>query len=79
MSILLDLLYGAAAIVYLPILVYRIITTGKYRSGWGERFGRVPRRSGSAPCVWVHAVSLGEVNATRTLIAEIQRRLPQAP
>src|SRR5207302_9866502 len=27
-------------------------------------------------CVWVHAVSLGEVNATRTLIAEIRRRLP---
>src|ERR1044071_10382756 len=77
MTILLDLLYGAAALLFLPILTYRIIFTGKYRSGWPERFGHVAPRRGGAPCVWLHAVSLGEVNATRTLVAAIRRRLPE--
>ena len=37
------------------------------------RFGRrVPRR-GHRPCVWIHGVSLGEINATRTLVEEIRR------
>src|SRR5262245_3923881 len=75
-ELLLDLLYAIAAIFYLPFLAYRIVVIGKDRSGWGERFGRVPRRTGMKPCVWIHAVSLGEVNATRTLIAAIGQRFP---
>jgi 3-deoxy-D-manno-octulosonic-acid transferase len=72
----LDLLYLPLAIAYLPFLVYQMIALKKNRRGWAERFGAVAVRSSDRPCVWVHAVSLGEVNATRSLVEEISRRLP---
>ncbi len=71
-----DLLYLPAAALYLPFLLYQMIALGKNRRGWGQRLGGVPMRSGDKPCVWIHAVSLGEVNATRTLVDEIARLLP---
>lgn len=73
---LLDLLYIPAAILYLPILLYQMIALGKNRRGWAERFGAIRHRSGTRPRIWIHAVSLGEVNATHTLVSEIRRRLP---
>lgn len=76
MTWLLNLLYVFAAIAYLPIILYQMLVQKKNRRGWRERFGYVKRRVGRKPCVWIHAVSLGEVNATRSLVAEIERRLP---
>ncbi len=76
-SIVLNLLYLLAAVVYLPYLLYQIIVLGKNRRGWAERLGRVPARAGERPCVWIHAVSLGEVNATGKLVEEIEARLPE--
>ncbi|NLG44657.1 MAG: 3-deoxy-D-manno-octulosonic acid transferase [Phycisphaerae bacterium] len=44
---------------------------------WREYLlGRVPPRPVSANCVWIHGVSLGEINATRTIIEELRRRTP---
>jgi 3-deoxy-D-manno-octulosonic-acid transferase len=48
----------------------------KYGDGWPQRFGQLPPRRDDRPSVWIHAVSVGEVNATRTLVAEIERSLP---
>lgn len=75
--LLMDLLYLPVAALYLPFLLYQMIALGKNRRGWGQRLGSIPLRSGKNPCVWIHAVSLGEVNATRTLVEEIGRRLPE--
>jgi 3-deoxy-D-manno-octulosonic-acid transferase len=36
----------------------------------------VPSRPVGAKCVWIHGVSLGEINATRTLVEELHRRSP---
>jgi 3-deoxy-D-manno-octulosonic-acid transferase len=55
-------------------LVYRVIRHGRYRTGWGQRFGKVSRRSPLRRCIWLHAVSMGEVNAAKTLIAEIEKQ-----
>ncbi len=71
---LLDFLYVFAALAYLPVLVYQALVLKKSRGGWGERFGDIPLRTGDRLCVWVHAVSLGEVNATRSLVAELKKR-----
>jgi len=38
--------------------------------------GRAPRRTTDATCIWLHAVSVGEVNLLATLIGEIARRRP---
>ena len=72
----LDLLYLPLAVAYLPFLLYQMIVLKKSRFGWAERFGAVATRPVGRPCVWIHAVSLGEVNATRSLVDEISRRMP---
>ncbi len=74
---MLNLLYLLAALVYLPFLLYQMIFLGKNRRGWRERFGRIPVRGDGRGCVWIHAVSLGEVNATRRLVEEIETHLPE--
>jgi 3-deoxy-D-manno-octulosonic-acid transferase len=74
--LVLDLAYVPLAILYLPFLLYQMAALKKNRRGWGQRLGFVRRRVSNRPCIWIHAVSLGEVNATRRLVAEIERRLP---
>jgi 3-deoxy-D-manno-octulosonic-acid transferase len=77
MSVLLDIIYLlAAAIIGWPFLLYRRWTRGPSRVPFREYFGSVPSRSVASRCVWIHAVSLGEVNATRTIVEELRRRSP---
>lgn len=76
----LDFFYVIAAIVLLPVWLIRMVWTGKIRTDWPGRFGRVRLRHGGAeaPTILIHAVSVGEVNATRTLV-ELLERDPQRP
>jgi 3-deoxy-D-manno-octulosonic-acid transferase len=77
MATLLNAAYLVVALLLSPWLLWRSIATGRYRRGWGEKLlGRVPRRVGDRPCLWLHAVSVGEVNLLGTLIDEIARRHP---
>ena len=51
--------------------------SGKYREGWAEKFrGKAPLRIGDRPCLWFHAVSVGEVLLLRPLLRELARRRP---
>lgn len=77
MSRLLNLLYLTLLALLSPLILYRSLRTGKYREGWAEKFlGRCPERVGRGPCIWFHAVSVGEVRLLKPLIAEIQKRRP---
>lgn len=76
MSFLLDLAYGVGATVASPYLVYKALTSEKFRTGYGERLGDVVRRRGEGPCVWVHAVSVGEMNLVRPLVAGLEEGFP---
>ena len=76
MRLLLDMVYFLTAIAVSPMLVYRMIRHDRYRTGWGQRFGKVARRDPRKRCIWLHAVSMGEVNAAKTLVAEIERQFP---
>ena len=59
---LLNLVYVALLAAVSPLLLYRRLRLGKYRDGWAEKFwGELPERTSSRPCVWLHAVSVGEV------------------
>ncbi|MCB9852431.1 MAG: 3-deoxy-D-manno-octulosonic acid transferase [Phycisphaerales bacterium] len=75
-TFLVDLIYLPLALLYLPILLYQMIALKKNRSGWRDRFGGVPVRSGDAACVWIHGVSLGEINASRTLVEQLALQRP---
>ncbi len=77
MGYLLDLLYLAAIVVASPYLLYAAIRYGKYREGWRQKFlGSVPLRSGKNKCIWLHAVSVGEVNLLAPLIARWDAQFP---
>lgn len=71
-----DLAYLIAVLIYLPIALYQIVFLGKNRTGWRERFGAVPRFDPQRRRIWIHAVSLGETNATPKLVAGLRERLP---
>jgi len=76
MRFVIDLMYVLAALAYSPVIVLRILRQGRYRSGWGQRFGKLDRKEPQKKCIWLHAVSVGEVNAAQTLIAEIEKQFP---
>ena len=63
-------LYSAALYLLLPITVYHLIWRGfrqrDYFRRWNERYASYPRlQYDDAPrdTLWIHAVSVGEVNA----------------
>jgi 3-deoxy-D-manno-octulosonic-acid transferase len=74
MKYVLDFLYLLAGLAYSPVIIYRIIRHGRYRTGWSQRFGKISRRNPEKKCIWLHAVSVGEVNAAKTIIKELQTR-----
>jgi 3-deoxy-D-manno-octulosonic-acid transferase len=74
---MLDLAYLATIALASPLILWSALRHGKHREGFAEKLlGRVPRRDGNEPCVWLHAVSVGEVNLLATTIAELSRHRP---
>ena len=65
-----------------PYWVFRMVTSGRYRTGLLGRLGRVPRelraRVAGKRVVWVHAVSVGEVLAATRLVRELGTALNSA-
>lgn len=77
-SWLLNGVYLTLILIASPWIVWSALKHGKYREGFGEKLlGLVPQRDGSHPCVWLHAVSVGEVNLLATTLAEFERRRPE--
>lgn len=62
----------------LLVLVWRGWRDPAYRERFGERLGFTRLRFDRAP-IWVHAVSMGEVQAAAPLVRELRRRHPQVP
>ena len=79
MYVFYSLLLACAALLSLPWWVIQMLRLGKYRSGLAERLGFVPARlnDAQAGCIWVHAVSVGEVLAVSQLVNELQRQYPE--
>ncbi len=77
MPLVLNFVYFLLLLVLSPVLLYRMIRSGKYREGLWEKFrGDAPLRIGDQPCLWFHAVSVGEVLLLRPLVQEMARRRP---
>ncbi len=71
--------YGVLTYLLLPVYAcywfVRGITNRSYWDRFGQRFGSgYPRLP--AGCIWVHAVSVGEVQAAVPLIRSLQNRFP---
>jgi 3-deoxy-D-manno-octulosonic-acid transferase len=77
MSYLLNLLYFLIILLLSPWLLYKALTTGKYRRGLGCKLtGGVPRPWGEGPLAWFHGVSVGEVHLLRQVVAGFRSRHP---
>jgi 3-deoxy-D-manno-octulosonic-acid transferase len=46
----------------------------RYQKGWAQRLGKIRRKDLSKKCIWIHAVSVGEVNATRSIVDELKSK-----
>ncbi len=77
MAYLLNLVYLLLLLLGLPWFVWASFRKGKYREGWAAKFlGRVPIRTGNERCLWLHAVSVGEVNLLGPLLARLEQQHP---
>ena len=75
-------LYSILLYLLTPLVLLRLVWRGlrapAYWQRWGERFGFVPATEGAAP-IWVHAVSVGEVQAAVPLLRALLKRYPDVP
>jgi len=68
-------LFAQAVTPALPLLYRRRVTRGKEDPARrGERFGRATLSRPKGPLVWLHAASVGEMNAADALIAPLLAR-----
>lgn len=73
----LNVAYLATLLLAAPLILWAAWRHGKHREGFAEKLlGQAPRRRGEQSCVWLHAVSVGEVNLLATTIGEIARQRP---
>ncbi|WP_240096039.1 lipid IV(A) 3-deoxy-D-manno-octulosonic acid transferase [Thermomonas flagellata] len=72
-------LYSAALYLLLPATLYHLVWRGfrqrAYFQRWDERYARYPARA-RTPTLWLHAVSVGEVNAAAPLVDRLRAAHP---
>jgi 3-deoxy-D-manno-octulosonic-acid transferase len=77
MHLILNVTYLLALAFASPWLLYKVLTTGKYRRGfWAKLTGRAFLRHGEQPCAWFHGVSVGEIHLLRQVVAAFRKRRP---
>ena len=77
----LRLLYSLLLYLLAPFILLRLAWLGRrepaYLRGWGRRLGLSVPDTGTAPVLWVHAVSVGEVQAAAPLVERLARDYPR--
>jgi 3-deoxy-D-manno-octulosonic-acid transferase len=72
-----NLIFPLAVVLMLPGFLVRMIRRGKYRHKFGQRFGiyspGVMEKIADTGRVWIHAVSVGEVNIALKLIQALRQ------
>jgi 3-deoxy-D-manno-octulosonic-acid transferase len=74
-------LYSFFLYCLLPFVLLRLFILGfrsrGYWSRWRERLGFVDSLADRRPVIWVHAVSVGEVEASKPLVQRLLKHKPQ--
>jgi 3-deoxy-D-manno-octulosonic-acid transferase len=80
MRLIYNILFTIFFCLSAPYYFLKMWRRGNWRPGFGERFGRfsskVKQAMTNRHVLWMHAVSVGEVNIATQLIAALQLRLP---
>jgi 3-deoxy-D-manno-octulosonic-acid transferase len=69
--------YLLLAPIFFAVMFLRGLRDPRYWANFGERFGRGPTLE--KPSIWVHAVSVGEVQACAVLVRCLHDRYPGTP
>lgn len=76
MKYFLNVVYIIALIIISPLILYRIIAHNRYKKGLQNRLGKINNENKDKKSIWIHAVSVGEVNASKTIIGELEKKFP---
>ena len=78
MYLIYSVLLGLGLLFLLPKFLLDAFRHGKYISGLGERLGKIEELNNpdNQPVVWLHCVSVGEVQAARPLLEAIRHDFP---
>jgi len=80
MRTLYNLLINIAVVLFAPFYMIKLWRRGNWMQGFRQRFGRynakVKQSITNRHVMWIHAVSVGEVNLVVRLIDELEERLP---
>lgn len=76
-----NLLYAVALALLSPMILYRMLRHGRYRRGivdklYGLTSTQAARLRDGRPCVWIHAVSVGEANLLPGIVQRLRDRRP---
>ncbi len=76
-----NFLYLALLALVSPILAYRMIRYGRYRRGLGEKlrglsYEKAAELRDGKDCVWLHGVSVGEIQLLPPVVEQLQSRCP---
>ena len=79
MYLIYSLMMVAALVALSPYFLYQALRHNKYVGSIRQRLGYLPvsLNLDGDESIWVHAVSVGEVLAARTLLAELRSRYPR--
>ncbi|MBI4658796.1 MAG: 3-deoxy-D-manno-octulosonic acid transferase [Verrucomicrobia bacterium] len=75
-----NILFSVCFVLSTPYYFLKMWRRGRWREGFGQRFGRYTSKLKQAitnrDVLWLHAVSVGEVNICTQLIRALEPRLP---
>lgn len=71
-----DIAYALGLAVASPVWLLKPAARRKVLKAFRERMGHVPPAASAAPAAMIHAVSLGEINATRGLVTRLRELRP---
>ena len=80
MRFLYNILFTVFFVLSSPFYFWKMWRRGNWREGFGQRFGKYDhkfkQRMTNRHSLWLHAVSVGEVNLATQLIKALEVRVP---
>ncbi|OYP29503.1 3-deoxy-D-manno-octulosonic acid transferase [Rhodopirellula sp. MGV] len=81
-----NFIYLMAMTIASPWIVYRMVRHGRYRRGGHEKLFGISKSKAKRICggpnrspVWIHAVSVGEINLIGSVVRQLRERDPGTP
>ncbi|MHC4267176.1 MAG: 3-deoxy-D-manno-octulosonic acid transferase [Planctomycetota bacterium] len=77
MPLIFDSVYLTMAVLGSPYLLFKMLTSKRYRAGLNQRLGMSTERKSNKPGIWVHGASVGEVITAKSIIRKIDEEFPE--